>query len=102
MIGTIMKPARRKGRNAMRALPGAFLLLMVCLAAPAGAYMDKENPLFQCTRNIIVIVLVPHAALNCVFSVHNIKIPFLTCKINMIVTPNETAPSTITMKIKRV
>ena len=51
MFGTIKKLVRGRGRTAMRAAPAAFLLAMVCCAVPAGAYMDKENPLFDMGYN---------------------------------------------------
>jgi hypothetical protein len=51
MFGTIKNLVRGRGRTAWRAAPAAFLLLMVCCAVPASAYMDKENPLLDMGYN---------------------------------------------------
>ena len=51
MFGAIKNLVRGRGRTARRAAPAAFLLLMVCMAGSADAYMDKENPLLDLGYN---------------------------------------------------
>ena len=55
MIGTIVKKAGRSprgfGRTAARFAPGVLLLLMVCLALPATARVDVENPIVEMGYN---------------------------------------------------
>jgi len=51
MIGSIMKLVRGRCRTARRAVPAVLILLVVCTAGSADAYMDKENPLFDMGYN---------------------------------------------------
>jgi hypothetical protein len=55
MIGTIVNKtgryARSSGGTARRFVPGVLLLLMVCLALPASARMDVENPVVEMGYN---------------------------------------------------
>ncbi len=55
MIGTIVKRAGRSERGTRRSallrLSGILLLLMVCLAMPAAARMDVENPIVEMGYN---------------------------------------------------
>ena len=51
MIGTIMNQVGAAGRTAWRVVAACTLLLMVCSALPAGAYMDRENPILDLGYN---------------------------------------------------